>query len=255
MRQRTLILSVLALWLAIGFWGCNPLNPSVMLKTHKKFVFDNIDSTSNADYRISPDDRITLRLLANKGFKLIDITSLNENQRAFGQTTVYYRVEADSTCNLPVIGFTKIAGLTIEECERFLEKKYAVIYKEPFAQVEVINRRVMVFPGQYGQATVITLRNENTSLMEGLAQAGGMAKFGKARNVKLIRGDINNPKVYEFDLSTIEGYKLADITLQANDIVYVEPVPNTLNETLKEVAPILSLLTSVLSLYLIITRL
>lgn len=227
-----------------------------MLKTKRKYPFDQLDSTANADYVISPDDKVTLRLYANDGFKLIDITSQNQMQsQRSGSNVIFYRVQADSTADLPAIGDVKIAGKTIRQAEDFLEKEYTKYYVKPWAQVQVINRRVMIFPGSYGQARVLTLQNENTTLMEGLAQSGGLARDGKAHRIKLIRGPITDPKVYLFDLSTIEGYKKANITLQANDIIYVEPLRNNLTQAIKDIAPILSIATSALSLYVILSRL
>lgn len=230
-----------------------------MLKTKRNYPFDKLDSTGSADYVISPDDKITLRLFANDGFKLIDLTSQQSQQSQIqrsGQNNMqFYRVQADSTADLPAIGDVKVAGKTIRQAEDFLEKEYEKFYVKPWAQVQVINRRVMIFPGAYGQARVLTLINENTTLMEGLAQSGGLAQNGKAKRIKLIRGPISNPQVYLFDLSTIEGYKQANITLQANDIIYVEPIRNNVTQAIREIAPVLSIVTSALSLYVILSRL
>jgi polysaccharide export outer membrane protein len=67
------------------------------------------------------------------------------------------------------------------------------------------------------------LQNQNTSLLEALALSGGVSANGKAHRIKLIRGDLKNPQVYLIDLSTIDGMKKANMTLQGNDIVYIEP--------------------------------
>ncbi len=240
--------------LIISLYACNPINPSVMFKTGKKYNYDTPDSTASGDYRILPNDRLSIKLFANEGFKLIDLTSSNPSSSG-SQDFVQYRVNSDGTCELPVVGLVNLNGLTIREAEQKLEDMYEKFYVKPYAIISILNKRVTVFPGQYGQARVVTLTNDNISLIEGLALAGGVSPNGKAFRVKLIRGDPKNPQVFLFDLSTIEGYKSADITLQGNDIVYVEAIPNVVRETISEIIPIVSILSGTLTLYFLITRL
>ena len=150
---------------------------------------------------------------------------------------------------LPILGRLEIKGMTIRNAEKLLEEKYSEFYRKPFVLMNVVNRRVIVFPGQQGNAKVIPLQNNNTSLLEALALAGGIAEVGKANRVKLIRGKISDPEIYLIDLSTIEGMKQADIVMQANDIIYVEPRLRITQGLVAEIAPIVSLITSAILLY------
>ncbi len=59
--------------------------------------------------------------------------------------------------------------------------------------------------------------------------------------------------VYEMDLSTIEGLAYADIIIQPNDIIYVEPLPLIAREIVTEIAPVVTLLTTTLLLITILT--
>ena len=68
-----------------------------------------------------------------------------------------------------------------------------------------------VFPGAGGEGKVVNLENENTTLIEALALAGGITNTGKANKIKVIRGDLRNPKVMLVDLSTIEGMKQSNM--------------------------------------------
>lgn len=224
-----------------------------MLKTDKDFVFDEPSDSSQSGYVIQKNDLFFFRLYANDGFKLVDISNpsqsgqmMNMNQQ--GLAMFSYLVEPDSTAKLPILGRVKIGGLTVREAELLLQEKYAYSFNDPFVQLFVNNRRVFVFPGAAGAAAVIQLRNTNTTLMEALALAGGVSEFGKAQKIKLIRktSDANTPLVYEFDLSTIEGLKYANMVVQTEDIIYVEPRKRVAFNILREIAPYVSLLTSVL---------
>ena len=85
-----------------------------------------------------------------------------------------------------------------------------------------MNNRVLVFPGEAGQATVITLENQNTTVIEVLAQAGGIRARGRSKRIKLIRQKGNENLVFLMDLSTVDGLEAARTVVQANDIIYVE---------------------------------
>ena len=233
----------------IIFSGCN-FNSSIMLRTKKGFNYNVPPQASeSAEYKISPNDIINFRIFTNDGFKLIDLISLTESGSTSVSLSQDYLVEHDGMVKLPILGRLEIKGMTIRNAEKLLEEKYSEFYRKPFVLMNVVNRRVIVFPGQQGNAKVIPLQNNNTSLLEALALAGGIAEVGKANRVKLIRGKISNPEIYLIDLSTIEGMKQADIVMQANDIIYVEPRLRITQGLVAEIAPIVSLITSAILLY------
>lgn len=237
--------------------SCKPLNPSIMFRTPKDYAFDVKEKDTVLEYVIAPNDFISFRLFANNGIKLVDVTD-NNNAQQFQQLSqgLTYLVEHDGKVNLPSIGRVKIDGKTIREAELYLEELYdSVLVNEPFILLNVSNRRVTIFTGEGGSGNVITLANNNVKLIEALALAGGISQTGRATRIRLIRGDLSNPLVYNIDLSTIEGIEQANIILQANDIIYIEPVGVTTRQILSEISPVLGLITSVITLILVIDRL
>lgn len=246
---------LLFLTLALTFSSCN-INPSVMFKVPKDYNYAVDQTIGNVEYRIAPNDIIGFAIYTNDGFKLVDLTTSAESvisrvQSGSGNqnASTQFLVEPDGMVKLPIIGKVKLMGLTVREAEKQLEQQYATFYNKPFVMIRVTNRRVLVFPGTGGAGRVVNLDNENTTLVEALALAGGITTTGKAWKVKLIRGDLRNPKVMLIDLSTIEGVKNSNMLLQANDIIYVEPVPRFSQEILAQIAPIVSIITSVALIY------
>ena len=244
----------LGLFLSLLVSSCSWYNQSVMMKTPKDYEFDVLKDSIDNIYKISVDDKLTFRLFANDGFKLIDLTSYTERPFNSALDQLEFPVEFDGQVKLPILGRVQLKGMTVREAEEFLEKEYAAYYNKPFVMLSVLNRRVYIFPGADGAAKVIPLENENTTLLEALAAAGGITSTGKAKEVKLLRGQLSDPEVYHFDLSTIEGVTEADLVLQANDIIYVDPSLNITRETLQEVTPIVSLLTSLVIVIAAINR-
>ena len=255
------LMPVLFLLCSIGWSGCT-INRNMMFRTPSDFVFDPFNPISDVNYRIAPNDLLSFQLFSNKGERLLSLTAgaagdaagnargmnmLNQNNRFL------YEVRPDGTVELPELGPVQLAGLNISEAETKLEEAYRSNYVKPLALIEVTNQRVLVFPGEAGVASVVTLVNPNTSLLEVLALSGGIRGRGDARKVKLIRRGTDSPTIHQFDLSTIEGLEYATTTVQAGDIVYVEPLPQYLNEILADVTPVLSLLTTISSFIALIS--
>jgi len=219
-----------------------------MFKTPNDHVFDTmIDSVRSV--RLQPNDVLEFRLFANDGFKMIDLVSEGGNRGAalMNRNIFSYFVEYDGVVKLPLIGRVPITGLTMREAEAMLEEKYSRFYNSPYVQITVTNRRVVVFPGGGGDAEVVGLENNNTTLLEVLAQAGGLNKRGDAHKVKVFRLDASGKrKVYQFDLSDISGLAYADVVMQGDDVVYVQPNPQLATEVLQDLIPVVSLLTTIL---------
>lgn len=249
--------SFLLFALVFALAGCN-INSNLMFKTDKNFKYDSPPENQLEKYKIGKNDIIEFKLFTNGGFRLVEYASQDMNQGAnnLNRLQLSYYVENDGTVKLPVLGKVYIKDSTIRSAEFMLEQLYSEFYVDPFVQITVSNKRVIVFPGNGSDAKVIPLANNNTTLMEALALAGGITDRGKAAKVKIFRRDGDNKrKVFLVDLSTIDGLKYADMYVQANDYIYVEPVPQYGREFLSQIAPYISLLSSAILIYTVFQRL
>jgi len=222
-----------------------------MLRTPKGFVYDKFPTVPDSQYIIAKDDIIGFRLMANDGIGLVEVmgAEIGGNNGVNGQKqNQEFTVEFDGTIKLPVLGRYKIAGLTERQAEDSLENRFSALYKKPFVQLKVVNRRVTVFPGGMGTAKVIPLVNQNITLFEALALSGGIDPDGKAYRIKLIRGSLKRPYVFLIDASSIATIQQADLVLQADDIIYVEPVERPIRVFTRDVAPWIGLITSTVGL-------
>lgn len=231
--------------------GC-AINRDIMFKTPRDYQFDTVSDTMEQDreFKIQPDDILSFRMYANDGFKMVDmVNEQSQNVNSLNRIQFLYLVHPDGHAKLPVVGDVQVGGLTIKQAELLLEERYATYYQRPFVLLSVSNRRVVVFPGGGGDAKVVMLENNNTTLMEALAITGGVATRGDARRVKLFRRSSGKRHVYQFDLSDIQNLKYADVVLQADDIVYVQPNPQIARGLLTELTPYVTLLTSLMLVY------
>lgn len=232
------------------------MNQDLLFRTTAEQEFAQLNEATNEAYTLAPNDRLQLQLFSNRGQLLMAATAgssdggQNNNFMQQQRNAFTYRVELDGTVELPEVGAVHLAGLTLDEAERTIEDAYEAEYVEPYALLKVVNNRVLVFPGEAGQATVITLENQNTTVIEVLAQAGGIRARGRSKRIKLIRQKGEENLVFMMDLSTVDGLEAARTVVQANDIIYVESNPQIVKEALADVSPLAQMITTVTSLFL-----
>jgi polysaccharide export outer membrane protein len=228
---------------------------SVQEKYYKLYDKDSVPLLLKEDFRLSIDDKFTFTLSTNDGKNILEgLTGIVQGSSAGSSNQNEYLIRTDGKTMLPVIGEVTILGLTIKQAEDSLKKLFSKHYLDPFVQLKVTNKRVIVFPGEGGQAKVIYLKNNNTTIMEIIAEAGGVSARGKSNSVKLIRYIDGKRVIYPIDLSSINGLIYADLYVQANDYIYIEPNPNISTEILKQTAPIVGILSAVTVIFTIINR-
>lgn len=214
-----------------------------MLTSNNDFPLASDSLTAVSAYVIEPFDKLDLKIFSNDGFKLVDITQNYVSNT--GPEQVIYVINQSGDVKLPVIGYVNLKGLTVEQAERMLEKQYERYFNQPFVSLKVLNRHVTVFMGD-GKGQVVMLQNENTTLFDVLAAAGGISDLAKAYRIKIIRGDPKSPSVFMADISKMETVKQGNIRMMSNDIVQVEAVPNYGGRLYQRAFPIVGLLTTFL---------
>ena len=201
------------------------------------------------NYTIQPNDLIELKVYTNKGERIIDPNNelqIQQNQNQRQDDRPEFLVLEDGTVKLPMVGNVKLGGMKINEAQEYLEKKYNSFYKDAFIILRYINKRVIVLGAPGGQ--VIPVQDENISVIEVGALAGGIDREGKAKNIRLIRGDLHEPEVFVIDLSTIEGMRTSMMNAMPGDIIYIEPRVKVVTEGTKDFMAVFSILVSTLTL-------
>lgn len=221
-------------------------------------VFEAAVSKAGSNYCIQVEDFLEIEVYTNNGELIIDPNmELRKDlggQQSQGRKAISpsYLVQSDGTIKLPMVGIVQVEGFTLLEVDSILENNYNNYYESVFVITKVQNRRVTVLGPLGGK--VVPLPNENMNLIEVLALYGGIDNNSKAHNIRLIRGELDNPSVQIVNLTTIEGMKKASLQVKTNDIIYIEPVRKVVSETVKDVTPIVSMFTSLVTLIIVITR-
>lgn len=236
--------------------SCN-YNSSVLFKSDKDYAFSTDSVNAVTEYRIAPYDKLSIRVYTNSGSRIMDVSagvsssegSSTSGGQTIGSPTSNIKVDVNGQIRLPLIGQLSVKGMTVAEAEKFIEDKFTKFYVDPFVQVDVTNKRVLVFTGNGGDGQVINLINENTTLIEAIAMAGGIDEKGKAKSARLIRKVGDDYKFYAIDLSSADAVKGVYMPVVANDIIYVDQVKGYTRNLTSDLATIVGLLTSIIFIY------
>ncbi|MCR9066914.1 MAG: polysaccharide biosynthesis/export family protein [Cytophagales bacterium] len=250
-KLKYLVLLVVAVQLS----SCKLFFPNYLFRDNGNLVyFELSDSLQNEAQTIMPGDVITFFLTTREGYQLVDAAAtgggMMNQQMGFRPS---YIVRPEGTVEFPIVGDVSVLGMTRLELENLLEEKYSGVYNDPFILLEVTNRRAFVFTG-LGGGRVISLPTENTTLIEVIALVGGIPQGAKSHKIRVIRGDMDAPSIKKVDFSTIDGLKDADFIIQPNDLIVIEPITRVAPAVLRELTPVLTLITTVLTFYLLIRR-
>ncbi|MEM0940229.1 MAG: polysaccharide biosynthesis/export family protein [Bacteroidota bacterium] len=214
-------------------------------------VTDELDR----NYLLKPNDVLQLNVFTNKGERLIDpnfefsVGNAQGGQQQQLRDRFQYVIQADSIITFPLVGDMNVVGLTLYKAELKVAAEFENYYEEAFVKLRINNRRVFVLGAPGGN--VIPLQNENTTIIEVLALAQGIDRIAKVNDIRVIRGR----EVFLVDLSTISGMRNTNLIVQPGDIVYVEPWRRPWLESIRDASPLISIISSAITLALVIQNL
>lgn len=192
--------------------------------------------------RIQPYDK--LQIIVNSKdpqlamlFNLPVVTSrIGQNTTNFGATTLgssattseglsTYTVSTNGDIDFPVLGKLHVAGMTREELASYIKGQLIGrdLIKDPTVIVEFLNTGVTVLgevktPGRY------IINRDAITVLDAIALAGDLTIQGQRDNIKVLRNEGGQTKVYEINLTDAKSlYGSPVYYLHQDDVVYVEP--------------------------------
>lgn len=204
--------------------------------------YQNIDAlsskekTNSYEIKIQPDDLLSITVTAEDPQAVTPFT-VNGSGSVTSTGTVAsassegaaYLVDHDGFINFPVLGKLKVSGLTRAELLSLFETKIAPYVKNPIIIVRILNFKISV-QGEVAKTGTFPVDSERVTLIEALSMAGDLTIKGKRDNILIIR-DIDGVKSYfRVDITKADFINSPFYYLAQNDVVYVEPTKNKINE-------------------------
>jgi polysaccharide export outer membrane protein len=257
---KILINSILFL-IIILFSGCSIKEYKLFQNNNSNTKDDNnrvINMITDKEYSkelkfentIAPNDRVSIIVYVQSGFGKQEMTSIltvrDYNNEKRNPEDIGKLVAQDGTVRLPLIDKVSILGLTEDGAANKIINSYKKYIRNPYVTVEIKNQRVIVI-GEVKKPGVVPVTNGTMNIIEAIARSGDLTDYASRTNIKIIRGDLRKPQVRNIDLTNILAINSTSLSLQPNDIIYVQPRNmKGINRAFKEINPFWNMLSSIL---------
>ncbi len=137
------------------------------------------------------------------------------------------RVNANGMIGLPLIGAVHVAGLTSAEAEALVGGLYRKDYlqnPEVSVFVKEYTRQRVTIDGAVARPGMYPIKGP-TTLLQGLALAGGKGELANMSDIVLFRMEDNERRAIKFDAARISSAEAPDPLLQPDDVIFVNRSP------------------------------
>ncbi|GAB4117324.1 MAG: polysaccharide biosynthesis/export family protein [Thermoflexibacter sp.] len=212
----------------------------------------------NFELQLGQKDPATAQSFAGSGGRIGAVNPLQQQGVTNFSAVRKYMIQDDGNAYLPILGAVKLEGLKLYQIDSLLSKEYEKNYKETYVVTRLLNRRAVVI-GALGNR-IISLDNENLSVIEVIALVGNFDQRVRGDKIRIIRNPLNNPVMQVIDLTTFEGMRAANLKVEPNDIIYIEPRrrvgrEETINDTVRILSPISAIMGTISTVILSIIAL
>lgn len=182
--------------------------------------------------RLQTGDRLNV-LVHSRDKELVEMFNVGTSAgSSSGGSNGVYTVDASGHIEMPIIGNLSVKGLTRTELQDMIKYKLLAskLVRDPIVSVEFADLNYYTL-GEAGYGTHQISRDQIT-LLEALAEIGGVSTSGKHTNVLVLRTIDGKQTPYEVDITnTASLYSSPVYYLQQNDVIYARPTDSKINET------------------------
>lgn len=141
---------------------------------------------------------------------------------ALGANAIGDLVDDKGEIPFPVVGRVKVAGLTVFETQKVLQKIASKYLESPIVKVRLFNFRIH-FIGEV-RSTSVTLLNNRVNMLEAISLAGGFTDLADRSNVKLIRQNGNKSEIVYLNFLDENIIRSPYFFVHQNDVLIVPPL-------------------------------
>jgi len=192
------------------------------LTTNAAKLFEN--ENKNIEYRIHSNDILSIRVL---GLDPETHAYFNvENQTgnfSMNDASLYvngYNVDGDGFIELPTVGKVKMAGITVNEAQDLIQGKVNDFFNNATVILKLVSFKISIL-GQVRLPGYFYVYNNQITILEAMALAGGMTDFADKQKVTLVRQSDKGAQAVYVDLNTSDVLSSEYYYLLPNDVLYV----------------------------------
>jgi len=202
----------------VGKRSINYLHDGSLSNTSKLFP------NRKFEYRIQVNDVFSIRVLGldEANSRLFNVEATNSGI-SLNDAALYvngFSVDKAGNVELPSIGKVKILGLTVGEAQDLIQRKINEYFANATVILKLVSFRVSVLGAVERPGTYFVYNNQIT-LLEALAQAGGPSEMGDKRHITLMRQSDQGTQALYLDLGQTSVLSSEYYYLLPNDVVYI----------------------------------
>jgi len=193
---------------------------SLRLLQDKNGTLPNYEKSDYLDYRIQVNDEIIYRLITSDETISKIISTQSNSSSSSNQNLISYRVYTDSTIDLPFISRIPVAGLTLSEASKVLEKRFKELIPDAVVKLSLSNKTFTIF-GDAGSG-IFPIYKEKLTIFQALSMSGDFNETSDRKHVRIIRDNDKGTQILEFDIRPKSIIDSKFYYIYPNDIIYVQ---------------------------------
>ncbi|WP_242919087.1 polysaccharide biosynthesis/export family protein [Pontibacter liquoris] len=223
-----------AYWILLGvvfFASCVPQkkllllqeNPQVANQGKADALLKTFDLQPQV-YTLKPGDVLSLKVQSTTPAEYNFLGSPAVVAGAEDPVLSGYTLDATGNILLPVVGKVDLNGLTMPEARAKVTATLKPYLSDPTVNIRLLTFRYTVL-GEVGGQGQYTTYQDNINVLEAIASAGGFGPYSNRENIKLIRYENGQAKLYKFSLLDDDIIAMKNFYLQPNDMIVIDPLP------------------------------
>ena len=215
-------------------------------------------------YRLQISDVLSIRIKALDQ-ELVEMFNPSGTASTTLDEGYYYdgfAIDRHGNIRMPTLGEISVLGRTTEEVREIVEKRLMDEFLKPEAKLYVTVKLAGIqytIAGEIGGPGVKRELTEKLSLMDAIANSGGVTETGDLTDITVIRQYPGGQRVHHVDLTKLEAMQSPYYYVKPNDLILVNPLPQKsigIGTTgLDSFTTILTVFTALLTTVLFFTRL
>lgn len=204
------------------FSACVPTKKTAYFQGEPTTKSD-IYKLNNEPYRLQINDIISIDIKAENR-ELVSMFG-NAAEGTIGGDLYYtgFTVDRHGNIRIPYLGELNVLGYTEKEVRQKIETELGKYLKNPdkiFVTVKLGGIQ-FIMTGEVGSPGTKNLAQNQVSIVDAIANSGGITEYGNKTNVTIVRKTLDGVKKYEIDMTSIEVFNSPHFYIQPNDIIYV----------------------------------
>lgn len=229
-RKLSIIGTMIFLLLTLVFQGCSKAKDFVYIEDIQPNVTMNVQDPR--PLRLQVGDQLSINV-HSRDKELVEMFNVGSNNISHqGANRGTYTVDEKGCIEMPIIGSLYVKGLTRMDLQNTIRYKLLAskLLRDPIVNVEFVDMSYFVVGDMSSGKHKID--RDQITLLEAIAECGDINLTGRRDNILVLRTVDGQQTPYEVNLTnTYDLYSSPVYYLQQNDVIYVRPTDQKIDQT------------------------